>query len=111
MFNDCQSLISLDLSSFDTTNAMFMSSMFFNCAKLTNLQISNFKTTNVKSLVSMFYSCSSLTSLSLPYFDTSKLKNNDMGTMFEGCKNLTLSIDKDKCSNLVSILPDYVKVL
>ena len=78
---------------------------------LNYLNISNFKTNKVKTLVSMFNSCSSLTSLSLPYFDTSKLKDNEMDYIFEGCTKLKLSIDKEKCNNLIKILPDYIEII
>ena len=30
---------------------------------------------------------------------------------FEGCKNLTVSINRDKCSNLIELMPKYVKIL
>ena len=88
-----------------------MNYTFNNCSLLNYLNISTFKTNKVKTLVSMFNSCSSLTSLSLPYFDTSKLKDNEMDYIFEGCTNLKLSIDKEKCSNLIKILPDYVEII
>ena len=59
----------------------------------------------------MFNSCSSLTSLSLPYFDTSNLKENEMTSIFEGCTNLKLLLDQEKCSNLINILPDYIEII
>lgn len=39
MFYGCSSLISLDLSGFDTSNVQYMDNMFSNCWKLTNLTL------------------------------------------------------------------------
>ena len=42
MFNECNELISLDLSNFDTSKVNDMSYMFYNCYKLQYLNILNF---------------------------------------------------------------------
>ena len=62
MFRDCSSLISIDLSSFNTTNVNNMSSMFDGCSSLTSIDLSSFNTTNVNvnNMANMFYECSSL---------------------------------------------------
>ena len=60
MFNRCWSLISLDLSSFNTTNVNNMSYMFYDCSSLKSIDLSSFNTTNVNNMTSMFYNCSSL---------------------------------------------------
>jgi len=66
MFNGCNSLVSLDLSSFDTAAVTSMSSMFQNCHSLTSLDLSSFDTAAVTSMSNTFSSCFSLASLELP---------------------------------------------
>ena len=39
MFNDCSSLESIDLSSFNTTNVKYMSGMFFGCSTLKSIDL------------------------------------------------------------------------
>ena len=60
MFSECSSLISLDLSNFNTQNVTNMSCMFSYCNSLTNLALSNFNTQNVTNMSDMFYGCNSL---------------------------------------------------
>ena len=47
MFADCNSLISINLSNFNTQNVTNMSNMFYKCKSLTSLDLSNFNTQNV----------------------------------------------------------------
>jgi len=54
MFNDCSSLTSLDLSSFDTSNVTKMGRMFCSCRSLTSLDLSSFNTSKVTDM----YYCS-----------------------------------------------------
>ena len=90
MFEGCESLTSLDLSSFDTSKVTDMGSMFSGCKFLTALDLSSFDTSKVKSMRWMFSGCKSLTALDLSSFDTSKVKS--MSHMFLNCESLT-SID------------------
>ena len=110
IFSGCTSLESLDLSFFDTSNVINMESSFYECSSLTSLEISNFKTTKDSNLKYMFYSCSSLTSLNLPNFDTTGINDENLSSMFEKCSKLNLYINTEKCSNLISLIPSYVKV-
>ena len=50
MFENCQNIESLDLSSFQTSSATNMKKMFYNCDKLEYLDISNFVTTSVSDM-------------------------------------------------------------
>jgi len=91
MFNDCESLTTLDLSNFNTSNVTNMRSMFNDCESLTTLDLSNFNTSNVTNMRSMFNDCESLTTLDLSNFNTSNVTN--MSSMFYGCLYLnTLNI-------------------
>lgn len=60
MFQNCSSLTSLDLSSFNTENVTNMGYMFYHCNSLTNLDLSSFNTENVTDMSYMFGYCSSL---------------------------------------------------
>lgn len=65
MFNYCQKLIELDLSSFNTSNVTTMYAMFMNCSNLEILDIRNFDTTNVTEMRYMFSLCYELRELRL----------------------------------------------
>ena len=86
MFNGCKSLTSIDLSSFDTSNVVAMSSLFDGCSSLTNLNLSNFNTSKVTNMEWMFQGCTNLIALDLSSFDTSKVTT--MYVMFFQCHNL-----------------------
>ena len=86
MFYGCTSLISIDLSSFNTTKIESMFGMFYCCSSLKSINLSSFNTTNVDSMRLMFSKCSSLKSLDLSSFNTSNVY--DMSSMFEGCYSL-----------------------
>ena len=82
MFRECSSLISIDLSSLNTTNVNNMGSMFYKCSSLKSIDLSSFNTTNVNNMGSMFLGCSSLISIDLSSFNTTNVK--DMTCMFAG---------------------------
>ena len=87
MFYDCQSLTSLDLSSFNTAKVTNMDDMFISCSSLTSLDLSSFNTAKVENMSDMFWGCSGLTSLDLSSFNTAEV--TDMSNMFEDCSALT----------------------
>ena len=87
MFSYCSSLTSLNLSNFDTSIVTNMNGMFYGCSLLTSLNLSNFNTSKVTGMSNMFSYCSSLTSLNLSNFNTSIVTN--MIGMFYGCSSLT----------------------
>ena len=101
MFRDLSNLISLDVSSFDTSKATNMETMFSRMSNLTTLNLSNFDTSQVTDMNGMFAGMS-LTSLNLSNFDTSKVTN--MSFMFSGMFNLpTLNVsnfDTSKVTNM-----------
>ena len=87
MFNGCSSLVSLDLSSLDTSSVTNMNQMFSGCSSLASLDLSHLDTSKVTDMCNMFRECSSLTSLDLSSLDTSKV--TDMKWMFCLCSSLT----------------------
>ena len=75
MFQNCESLISLNLSSnFYTKNVEIMWDMFKGCSKLTDLYINNFDTSQVTDMESMFEGCSNLVSLNISNFNTTNVQ-------------------------------------
>ena len=108
MFYGCRELETLDLSNFNTINVERMDYMFYNCNSLNNLNIYNFKTDYVSDMKYMFYSCSKLKKLDIPYFNTEECSNKNLIGMFEGCYNLSISINVTQCRNLINSLPEYI---
>ena len=60
MFYQCENLININLSNFNTQNITNMSFMFSECDSLTNINLSNFNTQNVNDMRDMFFECNSL---------------------------------------------------
>ena len=87
VFENCISLISLDLSNFYTPNAEIMWNMFKGCNKLETLNLIKFDTSKVTDMESMFEGCYNLISLSLEHFKTDKVQY--MNKMFKDCVSLT----------------------
>lgn len=90
MFNDCNNLVSIDLSNFDTSRIFNMYGMFNDCKSLKSLDLSNFNTRSVHHMGNMFSGCESLTDLDLGSFNTSQV--TEMDSMFSYCSSL-LSLD------------------
>ena len=70
----------------NTSNVTCMSYMFQRCDRLKTLDLSSWNTSNVTEMYYMFNTCSGLTSLDLSGWDTSKV--TDMVGMFYGCTSL-----------------------
>jgi len=101
MFSGC-SVACLDLSSFDTSNVTDMKTMFSSCQNLTSLDLSNFDTSSVISMCAMFVSCSKITSLDLSSFNTTNVI--DMVNMFGYCQNLqSLDLSSFDTSNVANM--------
>ena len=87
MFSNCNSLISININSINTQNVTSMTYMFKNCQSLVTLDLSNFNTTNVIKMSNMFEHCSNLVDLDITGFDTQNVESTD--AMFFGCNKLT----------------------
>ena len=102
MFSWCFSLTSLNVSNFNNNNVINMSYMFSDCRSLTTLDLSNFNTNNVTYMSHMFYDCSSLTSLNLSNFNTNNVIN--MSYMFCHCSSLTsLNVSNFNTKNVTNM--------
>ena len=83
MFYCCNSLVSLDLSNFNSKNVKNMAYMFGRCQNLKLLNLKNFSTENATTMQGLFYFCNSLISMDLSSFKTQHVIN--MEEMFEEC--------------------------
>ena len=86
LFYNCKSLISIDLSNFDTSNVWKMVSMFSGCESLKSLDLSSFKTPKVRNVNNMFSNCNSLIESNLSNFINPPL--NDIANIFMNNYNL-----------------------
>lgn len=103
MFQNCESVRELDLSSFDTNRVWDMSSMFASCNKLEELDVSSFDTSRVQLMTDMFCACYDLLELDLSNFNTSKVAS--MGGMFAHCESLTrLDLSSFRTPNLTQMV-------
>ena len=84
MFLGCESLTSLDLSSFNTANVEEMYGMFDGCSALEELDLSNFNTANVKYMDYMFIGCSALEELDLRSFYFGDMTKSGAATDYTG---------------------------
>jgi surface protein len=101
LFQDCNSLIRLDLSYFKTENVTDMRFMFRNCTNLKSLDLSNFNTSDVSDMSYMFANCEKLKLLDISSFNTSNATNID--GIFYCCKIEELIINQQD-KNLVEYL-------
>lgn len=86
LFENCTSLVYVNFSDFDTSQATDMSSMFKNCSALPALNISGLNTSKAVKMDSMFEGCSALRELTVSGIDTTSATN--MQGMFAGCAAL-----------------------
>ena len=86
LFDDCTSLTSLDLSTFETHNVTDMRGMFYGCTSLITLNVTSFNTSNVRLFNSMFNNCTALKSIDVSNFDTRNATSLRM--MFRNCISL-----------------------
>ena len=82
MFFGDESLININLSTFDTSNVNSIEYMFSGCKALFNLDLSNFDTSRVTSLVGFFDHCSNLTYIDISNFSSQSLIDKDYYNFF-----------------------------
>ena len=89
MFYNCENIISINISNFNTSNVIDMSYMFNGCSNLSNISdISFFNTINVTDMSYMFDHCSNISALpDISFFNTINVTN--MSHMFFDCSKLS----------------------
>ena len=86
LFAGCTSLLSIDLSNFDSSNVIDFHSMFKDCSHLTSINLSNFNTINVNKMDKLFSGCIKLEKLDISNFIISNVTSfNDI---FKDCSSL-----------------------
>jgi len=102
LFQNCESLTTLDVSNWNISNVTNISNMFSSCSSLATLDLSNWNVSNVNDVRYMFDNCSSLATLDVSNWDVSNV--SDMLGMFNGCSSLaTLNVsnwDVSKVSDM-----------
>lgn len=92
LFESCNKLTSVDLSSFVTTKLTILNSMFYNCGSLTTLDLSSFDTSNVTGMENTFAFCNNLKTIYVSdKWSTAKVTRSN--GMFQNDTNLRGDID------------------
>ena len=102
IFQNCESIVTLNLTTFYTPTVEIMWDMFNGCKELKYLYIPNFDTSKVTDMQSMFKGCKSLESINLNHFITTNVQY--MNKMFQNCENLKyISISQITSDSLISM--------
>ena len=75
MFNGLNNLIEADLSNFDASKVIDMTSMFLGCTKLKKIDFGDIDTSSVKSIKNIFKNCEELTFIDMSKFNNKNLEN------------------------------------
>ncbi|MDO5133374.1 MAG: BspA family leucine-rich repeat surface protein, partial [Eubacteriales bacterium] len=87
VFYDCKSLKKLDVTTWDTSKMGDMSALFRNCENLEEVDVSGFDVSSTYHFGSVFRECRKLTNIDVSSWDTSG--GQVFGGMFSGCTGLT----------------------
>lgn len=99
MMNGCQTLTTLDVSKWDTSNVTDMYWTFKAMFNIKQLDVSKWDTSKCENMGAMFDSCTSLTQIPVENWNVSKVKN--MQQMFYHIQNVkTLDLSKWKTPSL-----------
>ena len=103
MFCDCDNIVSIDLSSFNSENIIKMNSMFSRCGNLKNINFSSFDTGRVTDMSCMFFGSKNLEDIDLSSFDTRNVINIE--NMFASCDNLkNIDLSSFDTRNVINML-------
>ena len=105
MFNGCSSLVYINFTNFDTSNAQRMHWMFSGCTSLLSLDLSNFNTSLVQNMEGMFYNCKNIQYINLKNFEQNE------GLKFpkifnEIPKNVIVCINEQKAPDLFKLIKE-----
>ena len=89
------------LDTWDTSNIINMSEMFYQCYNLEEINVSNRNTSKVTNMYEMFRDCDKLEELDLSHFDVSNVTN--LREMFQDCNKLKiLNLEGRNIGNITS---------
>ena len=115
-FNECHSLINLDVSNWDTSNINgYVRSLFSQCRCIENLDVSNWDTSKMTNMGYMFYNCQKLQKLDLHNWNVDNV--NAFDAFIEYCADLTtldisnFNINANNISSMIGNTPSlkYIK--
>ena len=100
MFDCCYNLATINgIEQWDTSNVTKMNHLFNYCQKLIELDLSSFNTSKVTTMYAMFRNCSNLKILDMRNFDMTNVTTDNFGlSMFDVCYELQ-ELRLDNCSN------------
>ena len=102
MFSGCESLISIDMSEFDSSLITSMERMFYGCLNVSSIDLTNFNTSSVKNMNSLFEDCYKLKNVDISKFNTSSVTM--MNRMFYNCSSLSsLDVTKFNTTSTLSL--------
>ena len=108
MFSRCNNLLYINLSNFDASKIKNMSYMFSHCGKLVNIDLSSFNTETLYNMSYMFYNCCNISDINFLNFNTMNV--TDMSFLFYNCKNLiNINLDSFNTKKVVDMSNMFCK--
>ena len=117
LFQNCENLVSVDVTDIVTSETKSIDYMFFGCSKLGTdtehpLDVSSFNTENVTDMSYLFDGCTGLQSIDVSKFKTAKV--TDMSYMFDDCSSLSVldisNFNTEKVTNMDFMFADCHKL-
>ena len=87
-FQDCEKLVTLNVSTWDTSGVTSMASAFSGCKSLTALDVSKWNVSSCETYINTFKDCASVKVLDISKWDMTKATASASQNMFNGCKSL-----------------------
>ena len=98
------------LENLDTSQVTNMSRMFEYCESLTKLNLSSWNTSNVENVSWMFNECTNLFDLNLDNWNTLKINYDGLYAMLNHCKSLSKLVLGPKAILTSALLPDVPEI-
>ena len=87
-FIDCEKLVTLNVSKWDTSGVTAMSNAFNGCKSLAELDVSKWNVSSCEGYINTFKDCESVKVLEISKWDMTKATPSASQNMFNGCKSL-----------------------
>lgn len=91
MFQGCNKLTSIDLTSLNFGNVVTTNNMFDSCMRLTTIDVSDLDVSNVVNMYGMFRYCEGAKTIDVSSWDMGNVRNASY--MFQGCNAMTSAGD------------------
>ena len=87
-FMDCEKLVTLNVSTWDTSGVTNMANAFSGCKALAALDVSKWNVSSCETYINTFKDCASVKVLDISKWDMTKATASASQNMFNGCKSL-----------------------